>query len=564
MSERLIGIETEFALFWVPAVPGAAGPTHREIYELIEGAVRRTVPSLPAAVPKGGAFLSTGGLIHYEAPTIRFSIGLLEMATPECRGPVEAARYHHAQDRLLAAILPEVEERLRARGFDGELAISKASSDPHGYVYGSHENYEVDDPPGIWRGLVLLAGFPTFWIPLWTVELLLKAALYSVFLAAAAAYLVCTAVAQIPLLGRPFAAASRGIFRLGRALLREDNLVRVMDLTYVLTVPWIRAYSAFLRFLVLRRARRAVLPHLLARLVYSGPGRVDPVDGRLWLSQKGPSIRDDAGIYWDDARRPVFDLKNFVREPWSVFRRKKRMQVLFSDSSMSRLATVLKLGTTDLILRMAEAGRPLPDMTPRAVREAIAIVSGDASLKAAIPLADGRRMTAIEIERVYLEEARKHFAHDAGGETGEILDKWAYVLDALEEDPHLLYKDADWVAKRDLVAEALRPEGGWRSLRSGGGAATAAVEPVSVAQKVDARYHEIGARGYWKILEDAGQARAYFTDEELEKATREPASSPTARQRGEAVRQHFAGARDGRVSWTHLWLKNPRQKVRFG
>ena len=29
------------------------------------------------------------------------------------------------------------------------------------------------------------------------------------------------------------------------------------------------------------------------------------------------------------------------------------------------------------------------------------------------------------------------------------------VLDALAEDPHLLFKDLDWVAKRDLVGEAL-------------------------------------------------------------------------------------------------------------
>ncbi|MBI2923387.1 MAG: proteasome accessory factor PafA2 family protein [Planctomycetes bacterium] len=561
MSDRLIGVETEYALFFVPREPGSPAPLPREIFEVAETAVRNAVPSLPAAIPKGGVFLSNGGLLHYEAPTLRFSTGLLEMATPECRGPVEAAKYHHAQDRLLLSIHAEAERRLRLRGYDGELVFGKSSADAAGNVWGSHENYDVDDPAGPARAILLAAAFPFFWIPLWIVEFALKAALAAVFLSGAAAYLLCSSLAQIPLAGRPFAAAARALFRLSRAALREENLVRFMDATYVLTIPWIRAYSAFLRLCILRRARRLLLPHLLTRAVYAGPGRVEPAAGRIGLSQKGPAIRAASGVFWDDTLRPVFDLKNFVRAPWSVFRRRKRLQVLFSDSSMSRLATVLKLGTTDLVLHMIEAGHPLRDLTPRDPVQALSLVNADPGLAAAIPLEDGNRMTALEIQEYYLGEADKFFGRDARGETGEILAKWRYVLDALREDPHLLYKDVDWVTKRDVVAEALREEGGWKGLRGG---VSLAAAPAAVALKVDARFHEISPRGYWFVLAEAGQVRPYFEAAELDRAVREPPAASTSRQRGDAVRQYAPTDRDARVSWTHLYLRKPRRKMRFG
>ncbi|MCE9580996.1 MAG: proteasome accessory factor PafA2 family protein [Planctomycetes bacterium] len=557
MHPRLIGVETEYALAWVPREPGARAPLPRDIYQLVEAAVRAEIPTLPAALPKSGIFLSTGGLLHYEAPTARFSKGLLEMATPECRGALEAARYHHGQDELLGRVHQEVEFRLRTRGFDGELVIGKAAADTAGNVWGSHENYEVDEPPGALRRLLVALVFPVFWIPVLLVEVALIVMFYAFLLFIAAAYHVCTALAHLPGAGRPFAAAARGIVGLGRAAFREESLTRLMDLTYAVTIPWIRVYSLFLRFIVLPRTRQLLLPHLVTRLVFCGPGRVEAGEGRLALSHKGPAIRVASGIFWDDDARPVFDLKNFVREPWSIWKRRKRLQVLFADSNTSRLATALRLGTTDLVLRMIEAGHPLRDFTPRDLRQAIAIVDGDVSLRASIPLAAGGSATALEIQRHFLEEAEKFCGTNAEPETAEILSKWRFVLGALAEDPHLLYKDLDWVAKRDLVAEALAEDGGWRGVA----VATAGTATAATAQKIDTRFHEIGPRGYGHVLREAGQSRPYFSAEELDRATREPASSPRAKARGEAVKRHAGDDREARVSWTTLLLKRPRQKI---
>ena len=180
-----------------------------------------------------------------------------------------------------------------------------------------------------------------------------------------------------------------------------------------------------------------------------------------------------------------------------------------------------------------------------------------------IPLADGTKMSALEIQRYYLAEAERFCGKSAEPETAEILSKWRFVLDALAEDPHLLYKDVDWVSKRDVVQEALAEEGGWRGVAQATAVATAA-PTLAAARKIDARFHEIGPRGYWNVLHEAGQVRPYFEAAELERAMREPASSPRARARGEAVRRHSGDDREARVDWARLYLKGPRKTTKLG
>ncbi len=68
--------------------------------------------------------------------------GLIEGATPECRGPLQVVRYQRAQDQLLSqcARLAEV---------DGEFSLVKNDRDAAGNVYGAQENYEADSRHGL-------------------------------------------------------------------------------------------------------------------------------------------------------------------------------------------------------------------------------------------------------------------------------------------------------------------------------------------------------------------------------------------------------------------------------
>src|SRR6266513_6375684 len=77
-------------------------------------------------------------------------------------------------------------------------------------------------------------------------------------------------------------------------------------------------------------------------------------------------------------------------------------------------------------------------------------------MAAPLELADGRSMTALEIQWELLDLARK-YAEDRGleavdEETGrDVLDRWEATLSALEVDPMTLVRQLDWVAKYQLV-----------------------------------------------------------------------------------------------------------------
>ena len=127
---------------------------------------------------------------------------------------------------------------------------------------------------------------------------------------------------------------------------------------------------------------------------------------------------------------------------------------------MSEVANFLKMGTTSLVLAMIE-----DDWFARAGREfalrrrcgAMRRVSYDLSLSRPLDLADGRTMTALELQWEHLDLARKYAEErglDAvgGDEIGrEILRRWEEVLTGLESDPMTLAKQLDWVAKYRIV-----------------------------------------------------------------------------------------------------------------
>src|SRR6266513_5929164 len=88
-------------------------------------------------------------------------------------------------------------------------------------------------------------------------------------------------------------------------------------------------------------------------------------------------------------------------------------------------------------------------------------------MAAPLELADGRSMTALEIQWELLDLARK-YAEDRGleavdEETGrDVLDRWEATLSALEVDPMTLVRQLDWVAKYQLVdAYRQRHSLGW-------------------------------------------------------------------------------------------------------
>src|SRR6266568_2392196 len=110
--------------------------------------------------------------------------------------------------------------------------------------------------------------------------------------------------------------------------------------------------------------------------------------------------------------------------------------IIEGDSNMSEIATYLKVGTAALVLSMIEDGYTVSHMELDDPVKAIREVARDTTLKRKIKLEDGRELTAIEIQRVYLERAMEYlWSTEEDRVEADVVRRWASVLDRLEEDP---------------------------------------------------------------------------------------------------------------------------------
>ena len=152
-------------------------------------------------------------------------------------------------------------------------------------------------------------------------------------------------------------------------------------------------------------------------------------------------------------------------------------------------------------------------------------VSRDIGLKLPIRLSDGRKYTAIEIHRFYLEAAHRFFEQsEADPGTQEVLMKWGSVLDRLEEDPMQLSRELDWVIKLELIRSYMeKKKCGWDDSR---------------LAMMDLQYHDLRTeKGLYAALEKDGYVDRITTDREIEQAEHNPPTDTRAYFRGTCLRK---------------------------
>jgi Pup amidohydrolase len=539
---RLLGLETEYALRFTPAA-GSPRPGNDVLYRALASAIGEIVQTQPGE--RHGAesdrfFTESGASFCYEALPYARDAGLIEAGTPECDGPSRLLCHQKAIDALLVQAIPASEQRLALDGYPGELGLLKNCRDAEGHIYGAQENYEASVATG--AGLVLYRVTLALSAPIvlahvlffWAVVILL---LVSVLLAALLAPFLS------PLVPRRLKSGAQG------RLFDEDNplLVRAIER---IAAPFDRALlfsvvtfaGPALRFFAFRRQRRAMIGFLVSRPILTGAGTIDQ-DSRFGLSEKGPAIRRVVRTAASPENRPLFDTGNLLKDLlaplkmafvpfFRLFRARQRMQLGLSDSNVAQVAEYLKIGTTALVLDLAEAG--LLDDAPRPARpvDALHTIAADPTLGARVPIVGGSPMSAIAIQREYLRRAKAYLRASAtpSMETHQIVTLWEQTLDSLEADPGRLVGSLDWVSKRYL-------------LESCAGAA-----PYEVQKKIDLRYHELGT-GYLARMEGAGLARKIVADAEITEAIRTPPQSTPARLRGHLIRSLASSVAPIRVSW---------------
>lgn len=221
----------------------------------------------------------------------------------------------------------------------------------------------------------------------------------------------------------------------------------------------------------------AVHGFLATRSLYSGSGSMPPS-----ASERGDGFRLTARGDRVVRRRDNPD--------GVMVRHGERLEVRMGDHNRADVAHLLKLGTTQLVLALAEDGwLDDPDAVPN-------LAGGFSStfdrvdldgVHAVLALRGGGQVSAIEYQYAFYELAQRWLSeNDAaliGGETIAqlITTWWSRVLADLDRDPERLIGVLDWPTKRALMERAVERKG--HSL----------VSPES--WKVDLKYHDIRPEG---------------------------------------------------------------------
>src|SRR6185503_2745545 len=201
----------------------------------------------------------------------------------------------------------------------------------------------------------------------------------------------------------------------------------------------------------LGRLTGVLTPFLVTRQMICGAGKVlqTPRGTVYCVSQRADHIWE--GVSSATTRsRPIINTRD---EPHADAERFRRLHVIVGDSNMSEYATFLKTGTTSILLRMLEEDHsPWRDPTLENPIRAIREISHDMTCRRRVRLANGRELSAVEIQSEYLERALK-FAKKRGLAPLEqqALDMWEHVMTHLENDPLKLKTEVDWVIKYHLI-----------------------------------------------------------------------------------------------------------------
>ncbi|MGH9033810.1 MAG: proteasome accessory factor PafA2 family protein, partial [Acidimicrobiia bacterium] len=152
------------------------------------------------------------------------------------------------------------------------------------------------------------------------------------------------------------------------------------------------------------RLADVLIPFLVTRQIICGAGKVlqTPRGAVYAVSQRAEHIWE--GVSSATTRsRPIINTRD---EPHADAERYRRLHVIVGDSNMNESSTLLKVGTTDLVLRMIEAGANVRDLGLENPIRAIREISHDVTGRRKVRLANGREASALEIQDEYFTKAR--------------------------------------------------------------------------------------------------------------------------------------------------------------
>ena len=288
---------------------------------------------------------------------------------------------------------------------------------------------------------------------------------------------------------------------------------------------------------------QGLIPFLVTRQIFAGAGKMGRESGgvcargEFQISQRADFIEVEQSVDTMD-RRPILNTRD---EPHADPAQFRRLHQILGDSNLSETATALKVGTTWLVTRLVEEGG-LPDgvSVDRPV-SALKAVSTDLTCRKPLCLANGKTISAIDHQRLYLNASIRAFGHESDPDVRWILTHWEGVLNDLEKDLWLLKDRIDWIAKRWLIDTFVESEQCDR-------------EDVRLIA-IDLEYHNVNPeRSLFAAMESNGSVVRLSQDSEIRDAIFSPPQDTRAAVRGICVERF--NNQISRIQWERIHFRS--------
>ena len=345
---------------------------------------------------------------------------------------------------------------------------------------------------------------------------------------------------------------------------------------------------------------KQLVPHLVSRILYTGAGGFDNrYPGMQFMVSPRVAHLHSVVANGSTGRRGIYH----TRDESLAENGYHRCHLLCGESLRSQRALRLRIGTTALVLALAEAGRdPIRGVPLRRPLEALKKFTAD-------PDARFGKWTALTLQRHYLQQVEGELGSGILPEwAGQICEEWRRILDLHEHSPESLDTVLDWRIKRKLFEDFARRRGfewaklgEWDNPLRAIGAAMYEPEAWPVVHhqlakeplhrlvlegwgpflglrskrlgvdwdqlqavlklradlcQIDTRFGQLGELGMFESLDKAGvldHRIPEINDADIDAARNEPPPGSRAKLRGNAIRAIHDRRGKARGEWTGVW-----------
>src|SRR3712207_6536895 len=188
------------------------------------------------------------------------------------------------------------------------------------------------------------------------------------------------------------------------------------------------------------RLADVLIPFLVSRQIVVGAGKVlqTPRGAIYCVSQRAEHIWE--GVSSATTRsRPIINTRD---EPHAHADRYRRRHVIHHLRHIHRRPYLAQGPVADLVLRMIAAGVPIKDMSLENPIRAIREISHDMTGRRKVRLANGREMSALEIQTEYHDRAAEFADREGFGPVHrQMLELWGRVLKAVRSEERRVGKE---------------------------------------------------------------------------------------------------------------------------